>query len=45
MGVQLVTPRLGRPVEPAHVEHVDPWWRSLGRASERALDAERATAV
>ena len=34
-GVQLVTPRLGRPVEPAHVEHVDAWWRGLGSHSVR----------
>lgn len=36
-GVRLVTPRLGRPVEPAHVEHVDPWWREVGRSHERAI--------
>jgi L-ascorbate metabolism protein UlaG (beta-lactamase superfamily) len=27
--LHLVTPRLGRPVEPAHVERFDPWWRSV----------------
>ncbi len=26
-GVQLVMPRLGEPVEPAHAEGVKPWWR------------------
>jgi hypothetical protein len=25
---QLVMPRLGEPVEPAHVEGVEPWWRA-----------------
>jgi L-ascorbate metabolism protein UlaG (beta-lactamase superfamily) len=35
-GVPLVTPRLGRPVEPAHVEHVDPWWREVGRSPQRS---------
>lgn len=34
-GVRLVTPRLGRPVEPAHVEVVDPWWREVGRSHEQ----------
>ena len=22
-------PRLGEPVEPAHVERVEPWWRAV----------------
>jgi hypothetical protein len=35
-GVRLVTPRLGRPLEPAHVERVDPWWREAGRAPGHA---------
>jgi hypothetical protein len=26
-GAQLVMPRLGEPVEPAHAENVEPWWR------------------
>ncbi|HMN57940.1 MAG TPA: MBL fold metallo-hydrolase [Ottowia sp.] len=26
-GVQLVMPRLGEPVQPAHAERVQPWWR------------------
>jgi len=29
-GAQLVMPRLGEPVEPAHVEAVVPWWRVQG---------------
>ena len=28
-GAQLVMPRLGQPVEPAHAEIVEPWWRSV----------------
>jgi L-ascorbate metabolism protein UlaG (beta-lactamase superfamily) len=28
-GVQLVMPRLGEPVEPAHAEKVTPWWRGI----------------
>ena len=27
MGAQLIMPRLGQPVEPAHAEDVEPWWR------------------
>jgi L-ascorbate metabolism protein UlaG (beta-lactamase superfamily) len=26
---RILTPRLGRPFEPAQVEHVDPWWREV----------------
>jgi L-ascorbate metabolism protein UlaG (beta-lactamase superfamily) len=29
--VPLVMPRLGEPVEPAHVERVTPWWRDVER--------------
>jgi L-ascorbate metabolism protein UlaG (beta-lactamase superfamily) len=28
-GAQLVMPRLGEPIEPAHAERVEPWWRAL----------------
>ncbi len=28
-GVRVLTPRLGRPFEPAHVERPDPWWRAV----------------
>ena len=28
-GVQLVMPRLGEPVEPAHAERAEPWWRDV----------------
>jgi L-ascorbate metabolism protein UlaG (beta-lactamase superfamily) len=30
---QLVMPRLGEPVEPAHVERVEPWWRDVDSLS------------
>ena len=41
--MRLVTPRLGRPIEPAHVEQVDPWWRESGRSHEQvSADAARA---
>ena len=32
-GVQLVMPRLGEPVEPAHAEGVTPWWRGVDAAA------------
>ena len=28
-GAQLIMPRLGQPVEPAHAEEVEPWWRGV----------------
>jgi L-ascorbate metabolism protein UlaG (beta-lactamase superfamily) len=34
-GVPLVMPRLGEPVEPAHVERVSPWWRAVERGTPR----------
>jgi hypothetical protein len=37
-GVPLVMPRLGEPVEPAHVERVSPWWRAVdGRTSQETV--------
>jgi L-ascorbate metabolism protein UlaG (beta-lactamase superfamily) len=34
-GVQLVMPRLGEAVEPAHVERVSAWWRSVEQRTQR----------
>jgi len=31
-GAQLLIPRLGQPVEPAHAESVEPWWRQVENA-------------
>jgi len=39
-GVPLVMPRLGEPVEPAHVVQVSPWWRAVERIPVRAAAAE-----
>jgi len=37
-GIHLITPRLGRAIEPSHVEHIDPWWREVASPSaERVL--------
>jgi len=33
--VQLVMPKLGAPVEPAHVDKVDAWWRSVAALEKR----------
>lgn len=33
LGVHVVTPRLGRAIEPAQVERIDPWWREVAAAS------------
>ena len=35
-GAQLVMPRLGEPVEPAHAEGVEPWWRVVDTAVDTA---------
>jgi len=32
---QLVMPRLGEPVEPAHAERVEPWWRGVDAAARQ----------
>jgi len=39
-GAQLVMPRLGEPVEPAHVERVTPWWRDVDTQRSRKAPAE-----
>lgn len=31
--IQLLTPRLGRPIEPSRVETIDPWWQNLQKAT------------
>jgi len=37
--VHLVTPRLGRAIEPSRIEHPDPWWRALAAAERSAVPA------
>ena len=32
---QLVMPQLGEPVEPAHAEHVTPWWRVVDASARK----------
>ena len=45
-GVQLVMPRLGEPVEPAHTERVEPWWRAVDKtAREPEPDGPAATTL
>ena len=38
-GAQLLMPRLGEPVEPAHGPDVTPWWRAVEAAAEHAAPA------
>ncbi len=42
-GAQLLMPRLGEPVEPAHAERVEPWWRTVD-AIERKPEAPQTPA-
>jgi L-ascorbate metabolism protein UlaG (beta-lactamase superfamily) len=45
-GAQLVMPRLGEPVEPAHAEAAEPWWRAVDtRATRPRPDAQPATTL
>lgn len=39
-GTRILTPRLGRPFEPDHVEGTDPWWRTALPAERRVQLAE-----
>ena len=41
-GARLVMPRLGQPIEPAHAEAVEPWWREVDATAQ---DAEPETPV
>jgi L-ascorbate metabolism protein UlaG (beta-lactamase superfamily) len=34
-GAPLLMPRLGEPVEPAHVEGVEPWWRAVDKGARK----------
>jgi hypothetical protein len=36
MGAQLLMPRLGEPVEPAHAESPTPWWREVATIARKA---------
>lgn len=35
-GVHVVTPRLGRAIEPSRIERIDPWWREVANARAKA---------
>jgi L-ascorbate metabolism protein UlaG (beta-lactamase superfamily) len=39
-GAQLMMPRLGEPVEPAHVDRVTPWWRTVDMPRRNQVAAE-----
>jgi L-ascorbate metabolism protein UlaG (beta-lactamase superfamily) len=34
-GVQLVMPRLGETVEPAHAQRIEPWWRDVDTVAQK----------
>jgi L-ascorbate metabolism protein UlaG (beta-lactamase superfamily) len=42
-GTRLVMPHIGEPVEPAHVERVEPWWRAVGGVGVPEPPAEDET--
>ena len=44
-GAQLVMPRLGEAVEPAHAEDVKPWWRAVDAWVDTKRSPEPATAA
>jgi L-ascorbate metabolism protein UlaG (beta-lactamase superfamily) len=44
-GVQLVMPRLGEPIEPAHAQPATPWWRAVDtpRSDRKHIEAPAMT--
>lgn len=44
LGVPLVMPRLGEPVEPVQVEGVTPWWRGVDTPEQMPLTPQQAEA-
>jgi L-ascorbate metabolism protein UlaG (beta-lactamase superfamily) len=45
-GARLVMPRLGEPVEPAHAENVEPWWRVVDKAGRKGrVETREETAL
>jgi len=39
-GVQLLMPRLGEPIEPAHERELTPWWRTVDVQEAEGRPAE-----
>ena len=44
-GAQLVMPRLGEAIEPAHAETVTPWWRGAGSPLPAASRSDADSAL
>jgi L-ascorbate metabolism protein UlaG (beta-lactamase superfamily) len=44
-GARLVMPRLGEPVEPAHMELVKPWWRVVDKTAAREPEPHTVTTL
>lgn len=39
LGTHVVTPRLGRAIEPSRIEAIDPWWREVAKVPVPKLEA------
>lgn len=39
----LIMPRLGQPIEPGHVQSIDPWWREVEQIEAAPLPVEAVT--
>jgi len=44
-GARLVMPRLGEPVEPAHAQDAQPWWRAVDTIAQSEPDTPVATTL
>lgn len=44
LGVHVVTPRLGRAIEPSRIERIDPWWREVAPVPIDSRSAPRMPA-
>src|SRR5436190_391764 len=44
-GTQLLMPRLGEPIEPSHIERVEPWWRVADATARNSKETVSATPV
>jgi len=42
-GTPIVMPRIGEPVEPAHAEKIDPWWRAVPGKGVESIAEESVT--
>jgi len=45
IGARLMMPRLGEPLEPAHIERVEAWWRTVDVIAPPLSEAAVATTM